>query len=202
LRAQANDALILPVNARKDLRPHGNALSEDEAAWCGLRQTYLLVTRGLDAELRAVHRLPLGEFELLRALTHPGCAQRMAGLADAVGLSPSGLTRAIERLETRGLVQRVACPDDRRGAMAELSEAGKALLMAASVTHDAVLHHLLLDHLSAADSAHLLRLWQRLAGGEAAGCPGDEGTDSASHQREQSDCSHAHDGPEGDTQRT
>ena len=75
-----------------------------------MRQVYLVVAHGLDTELRAAHRLPLGEYDVLRALSYPGCAQRMAGLAGAVGLSPSGLTRAIERLERRGFTR-----DVRRG---------------------------------------------------------------------------------------
>jgi hypothetical protein len=66
--------------------------------------------------------------------------------------------------------------------MAELTEAGDALLMAASITHDAALHRLLLGQLSEADSAQLLRVWQRLAGQETAGCPAAEETASASHQ--------------------
>jgi DNA-binding Lrp family transcriptional regulator len=123
----------------------------------------------------------------------------MTGLAGMVGLSPSGLTRAIERLERRGLVHRVACQDDRRGAMAELTAAGSTLLMEAGVTHDAALRRLLLDHLSAAESEQLLRVWQRLSGGEAGACPMDGETDSASHQRERSGCSRSHDGPEEET---
>ncbi len=156
-----------------------------------------MVASGLDAELRAAHRLPLGEFELLRALAHPGCAQRMAGLAGAVGLSPSGLTRAIERLEKRGLVNRVACQDDRRGAMAELTEAGNALLLETSVTHDAALHRLLLNHLSATESAQLSRICERLTGQEAPGCPRGGEMDGASHSPGQGGCSHVHDGSRG-----
>jgi DNA-binding MarR family transcriptional regulator len=134
-----------------------------------LRFTYLAVARELDADLRAAHRLPLSEFDLLRALSNPGCGQRMAGLAGSVGLSPSGLTRAIERLERRGLVRRVPCPVDGRGALAELSPSGQALLGQATVTHDASLRQLLLDRLTPAEAAHLLAIWSRLAGSAADG---------------------------------
>jgi hypothetical protein len=81
--------------------------------------------------------------------------------------------------------------------MAELTEAGAALLRVASVTYDAALHQLLLDHLSAAESDQLRRICQRLAGQEAAGCPMGGETDSASHQPGQSGCSGVHEGPEG-----
>jgi DNA-binding MarR family transcriptional regulator len=188
------------VNARRIPEYHRNEPAAGEAVWCDLRQTHLMVSSGLDTRLRAVHRLPLGEFELLRALAHPGCAQRMAGLAGAVGLSPSGLTRAIERLERRGLVARVACQDDRRGAMAELTEAGTALLLEASVTHDAALQRLLLDHLSAAESTQLSQICQRLTGQEAAGCPTGGETHSASHLPGPSGCPGVRNEPEGDNQ--
>lgn len=161
-----------------------------------------MVSSGLDSRLRAMHRLPLSEFDLLRALAQPGCAQRMAGLAGAVGLSPSGLTRAIERLERRGLVSRVACQEDRRGTMAELTVAGTALLLEASVTHDAALRRLLLDHLSAAESAQLSHICQRLAEQEAAGCPTGGASRSASHQPGQSGCPGIHGRSEGDNQHT
>jgi DNA-binding MarR family transcriptional regulator len=153
------------VNALRELPPEGNTPAADEAAWCSLRQIHLAVSRGLDAELQAKHRLPLGEYELLRALAIPGCAQRMAGLAAVVGLSPSGLTRAIERLERRGLVRRLPCPVDRRGASADLSPAGLDLLQRATVTHDAALHTLLLDGLTPAEGALLLQLRERVVPG-------------------------------------
>ena len=49
---------------------------------------------------------------------------RMAALADRVLLSPSGLSRAVERLEARGLVRRIPCAEDRRGSYAALTESG------------------------------------------------------------------------------
>lgn len=168
------------MNARREPAPPEATPAPGHAVWCGLRLTYLAITRELDAELRAAHRLPLSEFELLRALSDPGCAQRMAGLADAVGLSPSGLTRAIERLERRGLVRRVPCPADGRGAMAELEPAGQALLAQAAATHDTALRQLLLDRLTSAEVAHLLAVWSRLAG-SAAGCAHSEHQGTALH---------------------
>lgn len=114
--------------------------------------------------MQAAHNLALGEYELLLALASPSCSQRMAGLAMAVGLSPSGLTRAIERLERRGLVRRLPCPVDRRGASATLSEAGVDLLQRARITHDAALRERFLDALTQAEGALLLQLRERVMG--------------------------------------
>ena len=65
---------------------------------------------------------------LLRLGRSPGQRLRMADLAAQVALSPSGLTRAVDRLEQAGLVQRAMCPSDRRGAYAELTDKGRARL--------------------------------------------------------------------------
>ena len=168
------------VQGESTTEPSGTLPNHDAGVWCGLRQAYLAVSRELDSALRAAHRVPLGEYELLRALSHPGCAQRMAGLAGAVGLSPSGLTRAIERLEARGLVRRVPCPADGRGAMAALEPTGEALLQQATVTHDAVLRRVLLDRLSPEETTQLMGIWLQLAG-SADACPWGEEPISVHH---------------------
>lgn len=60
--------------------------------------------------------LPLSEADEQR--------MRMNELADRSHLTPSGLTRRIDRLEAEGLVIRVTCPSDRRGAHAQLTPLG------------------------------------------------------------------------------
>jgi MarR family transcriptional regulator, 2-MHQ and catechol-resistance regulon repressor len=61
---------------------------------------------------------------LLRLARSPGHALRMSDLAAQVSLSPSGLTRAVDRLERAGLVERASCPTDRRGSLAVLTDEG------------------------------------------------------------------------------
>jgi DNA-binding MarR family transcriptional regulator len=65
---------------------------------------------------------------LLRVGRSPGGQLRMADLAAQVALSPSGLTRAVDRMEEAGLVARVSCPSDRRGAFVKLTEVGRERL--------------------------------------------------------------------------
>jgi len=48
----------------------------------------------------------------------------MTQLASAIMFSKSGLTRLIDRIEEAGLVQRLACPGDRRSLHIALTEAG------------------------------------------------------------------------------
>ncbi len=66
-------------------------------------------------------------FEVLVRLTRsPGTRLRMTDLAAQTGLTPGGLTRAIDRLVGAGFVCREECPNDRRGAFAMLTPLGQA----------------------------------------------------------------------------
>ena len=52
----------------------------------------------------------------------------MSDLASRVVLSPSGVTRAVDQLERRGLVERRVFEGDKRGYLAKLTAEGRALL--------------------------------------------------------------------------
>lgn len=85
--------------------------------------------------------LSLPSFVLLVRLSRsPDRQLRMSDLADQTNLTPSGLTRAIDRLEEAGLVERVACPSDRRGAYAALTPEGLELVRASVRPHLRHLH--------------------------------------------------------------
>ena len=58
----------------------------------------------------------------------PGVDQRT--LARSIGLDTSTIAGVIDRLETRGLMQRKASPDDRRVRLLSLTEDGQNLLQA------------------------------------------------------------------------
>jgi len=83
---------------------------------------------GLSGKLAAQlagHGLAPAEFEvLLRIARTPGQAMRMTDLAAQTSLTTSGITRVVDRLERDGLVERRACPTDRRGAFAALTADG------------------------------------------------------------------------------
>ncbi len=65
---------------------------------------------------------------LIRLARSPGDQLRMSELAAQTSLSPSGLTRSVDRLQQQGLVTRQTCPEDRRGAFAVLTDEGRALM--------------------------------------------------------------------------
>jgi DNA-binding MarR family transcriptional regulator len=108
----------------------------DLQAWYTFLQAHRAVTESLDVELRGRTGLPLADYEVLLFLTRaPGGALRMADLADRVLLSPSGTTRAADRLERDGLVRRAPDPDDGRATLISLTPTGRRRFRAAAPVH-------------------------------------------------------------------
>jgi DNA-binding MarR family transcriptional regulator len=112
-------------------------LTEGEMrAWQGLLHAHQQVVRALDAELRAEHGISMADYDvLLRLARAPHRTLRMTDLARRVMLSPSGLTRAVDRLVAAGLVKRDRVEGDARGMIAHLTESGRQLLRRAARTH-------------------------------------------------------------------
>jgi len=89
----------------------------------------------------------------------------MHELADSVLLTPSGLTRLVDRLELEGLVSRQACPTDRRGAFVAMTPAGRARLRRAAPTHLRGIQEHFGRHLTDAEAETLSRALSRVAQG-------------------------------------
>src|SRR3954449_8410113 len=105
-------------------------------AWRGFLRTHSMLVRELDEELTERHGLPLSSYDVLVQLDEsPEGRLRMSNLADAVLLSRSGLSRLVTRLEKQGLLERLECENDARGALAALTGAGRATLAAARAPH-------------------------------------------------------------------
>ena len=96
------------------------------SAWSRLEQR-------LDHSLGAIRGISLAEYRLLRALGDaPGSQASRVDLAQAVGLTPSGITRALRPMEKLGIVSTVKSKRDARLAIAALTPAGREVLNDAS----------------------------------------------------------------------
>lgn len=105
-------------------------------AWRSFLSLHSRIVRDLDQELTDEASLRLNQYEvLLRLKQAPDGAMRMSELAGKVYLSPSGVSRAVDQLERRGLVERRVCASDRRGFLAVLTEKGQTRLRAAAKVH-------------------------------------------------------------------
>ena len=119
--------------------------------------------RQLDGELRATCDLPLPWFEtLLRLRQSPEGRLTMSEIADAIVHSTGGTTRLIDRMVSEGLLERRACPTDRRAIHVEITDRGNHQLDKALAIHVDLLGQLFDRHLSVAEQAqlasHLLKL--------------------------------------------
>lgn len=114
----------------------GSLTDTEMRAWQALLHAYQQVIRTLDRELRDEHDLPLASYDvLLRLARAPDRAMSMTELAERVVLSPSGVTRAVDRLVEGGLVQRRRDSTDGRVALACLTMEGLDQLRRAAKTH-------------------------------------------------------------------
>ncbi len=111
--------------------------SASERAALDLWTDLLRVTgtvRGRLAERLAVElgMLPEEVDLLMRLEEAPEQRLRMADVSRSLLLSKSGVTRLVDRLVERGLVERAACPSDRRVVYAGLTDEGRRAVAAAA----------------------------------------------------------------------
>lgn len=100
---------------------------------------------------------------LLSLADEPAHQLRMHELAERAHLTPSGLTRRVDRLESEGLLARVGCPGDRRGAFAQLTIRGLDELRRALPHHAAILERYFVPRIDDAGIDHLTTVLGDLA---------------------------------------
>lgn len=113
---------------------------------------------------------------LLRLGRSPDHRLRMSDLAEQTTLSPSGLTRVVDRLEAEGLVRRKNCPSDRRGQNAVLTAKGLRRVESAVPKHVEHLDEVFLGMLDPTDRVVLERVMRKIRdttrpGSTAGACP-------------------------------
>ena len=136
-----------------DGAPEPNPFTPGEfGAWRGMLRVHATVFRALDRALLADHGFGVDAYGVLITLvTAPGGTLTIGELGERRNLSPSGVSRSVDRLAKIGLVERRTNPADGRSLLVGLTPQGLARLRAAQVTHHAVVRELLLDRLGERD---------------------------------------------------
>ncbi|HVW81689.1 MAG TPA: MarR family transcriptional regulator [Mycobacteriales bacterium] len=131
-------------------KPAVRPLDEREmSAWHALIRAHSKIIRRLESELESEHQLTLPAYEVLAHLSMaPESRLRMSELAVHAVLTPSGLTRVIDKLSREGLVARDRCSGDARVVYAVLTPQGRARLEAAYPTHLRGVREHFIDQLS------------------------------------------------------
>jgi DNA-binding MarR family transcriptional regulator len=125
-------------------------LDDDEQhIWRSFLTANRLFFDGIERQLQQDSGLPHAYFEILVRLSEaPDRTLRMSHLASTSLSSRSRISHAVARLEESGWVRRRPCPDDKRGALAELTDEGLARLEAAAPAHVEAVRRGLFDALS------------------------------------------------------
>jgi DNA-binding MarR family transcriptional regulator len=133
------------------------------APWISFLRSHAAITRELSAQLQREHGLTLNDYEVLLHLSQAEDGRlRRVDLAERVLLTASGITRLLEGLERAGLVCKETCPSDARVSYAKLTDAGRAKLREARVTHLRGIDELFLGRYSGSELATLAELLSRL----------------------------------------
>ncbi|GEL19669.1 MarR family winged helix-turn-helix transcriptional regulator [Pseudonocardia asaccharolytica] len=139
--------------------------ADEQRTWRAFLTANRLVLDRIERQLSQDSGMPLAYYEILVRLSEaPGHTLRMSTLASTALSSRSRLSHAVARLEEAGWVRRRACPTDRRGALAELTPEGMAVLEAAAPGHVESVRATLFDHLSPGQQAALREIVETLIG--------------------------------------
>jgi len=102
-----------------------------------LRESAAVITRDHMVPVFAEFGLQDGEFDVLAALRRSGSPYELTptDLFGITMMSSGGMTARLDRLENMGLVARRPNPDDRRGTLVHLTDAGIDLIERALPAH-------------------------------------------------------------------
>ena len=143
-------------------------------AFSKLLGAYAVLNRELSASLVASHGLTINDYGALLLLSRADEeGMRRIDLANELQLSPSGITRLLDRLEEQGLVGKGACKEDARVSYAVLTEDGRSKLKQAAPGHIEDIDRKLGAVLSEQEMRTLGELLGRLADGEESCSPDD-----------------------------
>jgi DNA-binding MarR family transcriptional regulator len=128
-----------------------------------LNRAHAVVSRRFDAELGSVHGIGLNDLSLLNLLAEaPEQRMRRVDLAQALGVTPSGVTWMLRPLAKRRLVASEASASDARVAFAVLTDAGRRLVAEALPSARQLAAELLGAQLHKAELARVTELLARL----------------------------------------
>src|SRR6202012_526505 len=130
-------------------------LSDDEQLeWLSYLRMSSLLPAALNRQLQQDCGLSLPEYEVLVQLSEaPQRRLRPFQICEALNWEQSRLSHQLTRMERRGLVSRMECEADGRGAIVELAGAGADAIATAAPRHVAAVRGLIFDRLSGAQRA-------------------------------------------------
>jgi DNA-binding MarR family transcriptional regulator len=131
-------------------------MGKKTSAWAALLTARALVVEAIEKRLSDAELPELAWYDVLWALEQvPGARLRMHELAAHTVITRSNTTRLVDRLEAAGLVSRQRDPEDRRGAFAQLTPAGKQMRARMWKVYGPAIAEFFDDHVSEAEATAL-----------------------------------------------
>ncbi|MGN6168762.1 MAG: MarR family winged helix-turn-helix transcriptional regulator [Solirubrobacteraceae bacterium] len=151
------------IRARLDEPPEPDPFTPEEfAAWRGMLRVHAAVFRELDRQLLAEHRFGIDAYGVMITLVGAPARRLPIGeLGLRRNLSPSGISRSVDRLAKLGLVERANNPDDGRSLLVGLTANGLRRLREAQVSHHRIVREMLLSHFDRRELKRLGELWEK-----------------------------------------
>lgn len=139
-------------------------LSADEQhLWRGWLKLNAQLTSTLQRELQEDAGLSASDFEVLVNLTDSEAGRvRVSDLATQMVWERSRLSHHVTRMERRGMVERVECPSDGRGAFIVITPEGRAAIEVAAPGHVDAVRRLVFDGLKGDDVSAMSALVDKL----------------------------------------
>jgi DNA-binding MarR family transcriptional regulator len=136
---------------------------EEQVTWRAFLEANRIVFEQVESQLQQEAAIPHTYYEILVRLSEtPGHALRMSELAERSLSSRSRLSHAAARLAAMGWIERFDCPTDRRGQIAQLTDAGFAALEQAAPGHVSTVRSVVFDALTTEQVAQLRTISEAL----------------------------------------
>jgi DNA-binding MarR family transcriptional regulator len=136
---------------------------QEEHLWRGWLKLNTELASKLQRELQEDAGLSMPDFEVLVHLTdNPDGRVRVTDLAGLLQWERSRVSHHIKRMELRGLVERMECSEDGRGAFVVITAQGRAAIETAAPGHVMAVRRLMFDALSNEEKAALAAVIDKL----------------------------------------
>jgi len=140
--------------------------AEQQLVWRAFLRMSTQLTERIERDLQQAAGMPHAYYLILAMLSEaPGRSLRMNQLAEVVRASQSRVSHAISRLEESGWVRRIPAPGDRRGQIAELTDAGFDRLVEVAPSHAETVRSIMFDPLSPRQLENFADICDTILGG-------------------------------------
>ncbi|MFB6465696.1 MarR family winged helix-turn-helix transcriptional regulator [Cytobacillus sp. Hz8] len=136
-----------------------NEINQSLKLFIVLSRAYRAVNENVNKLIQSYGVNPT-EFAVLELLYHKG-EQPLQQIGGKILLASGSITYVVDKLEQKGLLNRVACPNDRRVTYAQISEEGKKFIEGVFPDHESKIHEIM-SNLSVEEKDVLIDLLKKL----------------------------------------